>query len=147
MGSKKSKTEKLAGEDTGSNTEASTPAAEKTPAAPKSRGPRGTVETAVITLLAPTNPKRVGSKAHAAFANYVTGMTVGAFADAVGKEATGHLVYDAKHGFISIDGYDPGAIIAVKVREPKAPKEKKAKAEKTEADVAQEAEVNAETMA
>lgn len=97
----------------------------KAPAAPKQRGPRGTEESATITLLAAANPKRTGSKAAGVFDTYKTGMTVKEFADAVGKEATGHLVYDAKHGFISIAGYDPGAIIVAKPKEPKAPKEPK----------------------
>lgn len=123
-------------------------AAEAKEPAVRTRGPRGVDESAVITLLTETNPKREGSKAHAAFSNYRTGMTVGEFADAVGKEATGHLVYDAKHGFISIDGYNPGEIIQPKpkaekvAKEPKEPKEPKApKAKKSKADPVQEAEV------
>jgi hypothetical protein len=112
----------------------------KAPAAPKSRGPRGTVETAKITLVAKSNPKRPNSKAFAAFANYRDGMTIAEFADAVGKEATGHLVYDAKHGSITIEGYDPGAIIVPK---PKA--EKKVKAPKDPAKAADAASVAGET--
>ncbi len=126
----------------------------KAPAALKTRGPKGSTEDAVITLVSQTNPKRAGSKAAAAFANYRDGMTVKEFCDAVGKEATGHLVYDAKHGFISIAGYDPGAIIVPKPKaEPKPKKEKKAKAEKAPADpavaeakAALEAQVAEETM-
>ncbi len=117
----------------------------KAPAAPKSRGPRGTVETAKITLLAKSNPKRPNSKAFAAFSNYRDGMTIAEFADAVGKEATGHLVYDAKHGSISIEGYDPGAIITPK---PKAEKKEKAPkdAKKAEDAGAVAAETATETM-
>lgn len=98
----------------------------------KMRGPRGTKETAKITLLAKTNPKRVGSKAHGVFSLYKDGMTVGAFCDAVDAvelhkgTATPNLVYDAGHGFISIEGYDPGEIVVPKVREPKAPAAPKA---------------------
>lgn len=108
---------------------AATPAVAAEPKAPvvRSRGPRGTEETAKITLLAKDNPKRAGSKAFGAFANYKDGMTIKEFADLVGKEATGHLVYDAKHGSIAIEGYDPGAIVVPKpkvVKEPKAKKEK-----------------------
>lgn len=103
-------------------------AAEVKPAAvPKTRGPRGTEESAKITLIAATNPKRPNSKAFDAFAQYKDQMTVKEFCDAVGKEATGHLVYDAKHGSISIEGYDPGAIVVAKVKTPKVPKEPKAK--------------------
>ena len=123
------------------------PAEAKAPAAPRSRGPRGTDEGAVITLVATANPKRPGSKAFTAFSNYVNGMTIKAFADLVGKEATGHLVYDAKHGFITIAGYDPGAIIVPKVREAKPKKEKAPKDETAAAAAAGvEAETANETM-
>lgn len=125
----------------------------KAPAAPKTRGPRGTEETAKITLIATANPKRPNSKAFAVFAQYKDQMTVKDFCDAVGKEATGHLVYDAKHGSISIEGYDPGAIVVAKVKVPKEPKAPKAKKEKAAVDktvdenkVALEAETQAETM-
>jgi hypothetical protein len=159
---KKPKTDKISGSadqsneslniGTGAAEGNSTEAGEKTPKAPKTRGPRGVSEDAVITLVATVNPKRVGSKAHAAFANYVNGMTVKAFADAVGAEATGHLVYDAKHGFITIAGYDPGAIIVAKpkvAKEPKAKKEAAAEVDPTAAAEAMEAqtEAGAEEMA
>lgn len=98
----------------------------------KTRGPKGTTEDAKITLLVEGNPKRAGSKAAEAFANYEDGMTVGDFIQAVGKEATSHLVYDAKHGFIKIDGYDPEVIPPKepKPKKEKAPKEAKEKAPK-----------------
>lgn len=111
----------------------------ETPAAPApavgARGPRGVLETAVINILTPemANPKRVGSKAHDVFSKYVDGMTVGEFCDAAGKEATPNLVYDAAHGFISIEGYDPAVKFVPKEKAPKAakePKAKKAKADK-----------------
>lgn len=150
MGKKTKVEEKLGGEtagETGAAAEANA-AVEKAKAAAKSRGPRGVSEDAKITLIAQANPKRPGSKAHAAFGNYVDGMTVKAFADAVGAEATGHLVYDSKHGFISIEGYDPGAIIVPKVREPKAPKTPKVKGQgqSAEGDAQAQAEANAEKM-
>lgn len=121
-----------------------TPAEAKEPAI-RTRGPRGVPETAVITVLADKNPKRPSSKAFAAFETYSTGMSVKEFCDAVGKEATGHLVYDAAHGFISIEGYTPGQIITPKVREPKAPKEPKAKKPKAvkEAEAAVDADLAA----
>ena len=111
----------------------------------RTRGPRGVPETAVITVLADKNPKRPASKAFAAFENYKTGMTVKDFCDAVGKEGTGHLVYDTSHGFITIEGYTPGAIFTPKVREPKAPKEPKAKKPKAVKEA--EAEVDKDLAA
>lgn len=130
-------------------------------AAAKTRGPRGVPESAVITVLAQANPKREGSKAATVFGHYVTGMTIGEFADSLdaaglGKESTPNLVYDAKHGFISIDGYDPGEVVKPKVREPKAAKEPKAPrakkvkpapAEKTEEQVQADMEAQEESMA
>lgn len=99
----------------------------------KMRGPRGVPETAKIHKISTDNPKRAGSKAAAAFACYKEGMTVGAFCDAVnaaGQDGMGtpNLVYDTKHGFISIEGYDPGEIIKAKEKVAKAPKTEKAEA-------------------
>lgn len=110
---------------------ASTPAAADAPAASKrgapigARGPKGVALDAIISLKVEGNPKRPGSKAHAVFAQYTDGMTVQAFLDAVGDAATPNLVYDAAHGFISIEGYDPKLVVK-KERAPKAPKEPKA---------------------
>lgn len=87
----------------------------------RARGPRGVGEDAVIHLLVDDNPKREGSKSAAAFSNYVDGMTVGQFCDAVGKEATANLVWDASHGFISIYGYEPGEPRKAKPKAPAAP--------------------------
>jgi hypothetical protein len=66
-------------------------------------------------------------------------MTVGEFCDACGKDATPNLVYDTKHGFISIEGYDPEQVVAKPKKEkaekvakaPRAKKVKKADAEPT----------------
>src|SRR5262245_16606719 len=128
-------------------------AVEKAKATSRTRGPKGVKEDAVITLLATANPKRADSKAHRAFGNYRNGMTVKEFADALDADdllkgtSTGHLVYDAKHGFISIEGYDPGAIITPKPKDPKAPKAKKVKsAEAEQGEVAAQAEAQAEQM-
>jgi 6-phosphofructokinase len=131
-------------------------AAEAAPKVPATRGPRGTVETAVITVLVGDNPKRAGSKAHTVFGHYQSGQTIAEFADALaaadlGKEATPNLVYDAKHGFIAIDGYDPGEIVVKAAKEPKAPKEAKAPKAKKEKKAAEdtsavEAAVVEETM-
>ena len=119
------------------------PAATETKAAPaaapakeakvplaKMRGPRGVAETAKITVKYEGNPKRPSSKAHAVFALYKTGMTVGEFCDAVDATenkglATIAMTYDASHGFIEIEGYTPPV-----VHEPKPKKEPKPKAEK-----------------
>lgn len=87
----------------------------------KGRGPRGVSEDAVISMLVGGNPKREGSKAHGRFALYADGMTVGEALDA--GITTPDLVYDTKHGFVSISGYDAGEIIVAK---PKAPKAEKA---------------------
>lgn len=121
----------------------------------RSRGPRGTTEDAVITLLAEANPKREGSKAHAVFSYYEDGMTIGAFADALaaadlGKEATPNLVYDSKMGYISIEGYEPPGGVTVKevkvkaekpAKAPKKGKSKEQEAEQAEADQVAEEEV------
>ncbi len=107
---------------------AATPAGATTPAAKPvaTRGPRGVAETAKITLVKAENPKRPGSKAHEAYANYKDQMTVAEFCDAVGKDGTPHLVYDTAHGFITIEGYVPPKLVPVKEKVAKAPKEPKA---------------------
>lgn len=141
--------------ETAAETQAAAPAQ-----APRTRGPRGVPETAVLTVLAETNPKRANSKAAAVFALYTTGITIGELLDTAAKTegvdanyVTPCLVYDAKHGFISIEGYDPGEIVQLKPRAPakpkeaKAPKEKKAKAEQTAEQAASKAEAAAEAAA
>ena len=109
----------------------------------RTRGPRGVAETAIITLKTVDNPKRAGSKAHAAFSAYVDQMTVAEYCDAVGTAATPNLVYDAAHGFISIEGYNPAQVECKPkaekvVKEPKAKKPKKEKA--VQADLVEDAE-------
>lgn len=130
------------------------PEPEAAAAAPRARGPRGVAEDAVITLGVEGNPKREGSKAHAAFSHYVDGMTVGEYCDAMeaaelGKEATPNLVYDAAHGFISIEGYEGNGELKVKepkpAKEPKAAKGKAAPA-KTAAEKQADAEAEAEAQ-
>lgn len=119
-----------------------TPATEAKVPLAKMRGPRGVPETAVITVNV-ANPKRPGSHAFDFWGLYVTGMTVGAYCDAIdrlvhadGKSAKGMgtpaLVYDSKHGFISIEGYVvPGGVETPKPKAPPKPKaEKAAKAPK-----------------
>ena len=134
-------------------------------AIPRTRGPRGTKESDVITVVFAGNPKRGGSKAHAAFACYQNGMTIAEFCDAVDAlgdghkaTATGHLVYDTKHNFISIEGYKvPGGVLAPKeprVAKPKAEKAPKASGAKAPTSAAPEgveasaeAKANAERLA
>jgi hypothetical protein len=124
---------------------------EATEAVARTRGPRGTTEDMVIHVLVETNPKREGSKAAAVFSHYVEGMTIGEFADSLaeaemGKEATPNLVYDTKHGFIAIDGYEvPGGVTPKEVKEPKPAKagkvKKGTKAADPEVEAAAEEEV------
>lgn len=126
---------------------------ESAEAAPRTRGPRGVPETAVITLLVEANPKREGSKAHAVFSHYESGQTIADFCAALEatdaemvKEATPNLVYDAKHGFIEIEGYEPpGGVVVKEVKQPKPKTEKPAKAPKgKKTDPAETAKADAE---
>lgn len=57
-------------------------------------------DTAVITVKAASNPKRAGSKAHATFALYKNGGTVGEFLKAGGFYAA--ISWDVGHGFIEV---------------------------------------------
>ena len=119
----------------------------------KAVGPKGVKVDAVITLVATSNPKREGSAAKSRFAAYTDQMTV---ADALAAGlTTPDLVYDAKHGFIQIDGYSvPGGVTVPKVKAPPKPKaekkekkEKAAKVEKTEEQKDLEAQADAEATA
>jgi len=107
------------------------------------RGPKGVAMTAVVTLLAGTNPKRAASKAYERFALYQDGMSVEAFLAAGGT--TPDLVYDAAHGFIDIEGYDPKMVVKKEkpAKEAKAPRAKKAKSAEA---VAAESELAAATV-
>jgi len=96
------------------------------------RGPKGVALTARITVLAAANPKRALSKAHAVFSKYVTGMTVQEFLDAAGEEATPNIVYDTKHGYISVEGYNVEVLPPKAPRTPKEPKAAKAPKVKAE---------------
>lgn len=51
-----------------------------------------------IKVLAKENPKRKGTKAHAQFAKYKTGMTV----EEARSAGIGTMKYDVEHKFISI---------------------------------------------
>jgi hypothetical protein len=77
------------------------PKAPKAPKEPKeSNFKKVYPDTAVITIKAASNPKRVGSKAHATFALYKTGGTVGEFLKAGGFYAA--LSWDVGHGFVEV---------------------------------------------
>lgn len=120
--------------------------AEAAPAQARLKGPRGVEMNATITLLVAGNPKRAGSKAYDRFQGYQDGMTVEQALEA--GVTTPDLVYDSKHGFISIEGYDPGQIIEPKPRkEPKAKKEKPAKDEAEEALAEAEMATESEELA
>lgn len=54
-----------------------------------------------ITVRVDSNPKRVGSKAHARFALYKTGDTVEQFMKKGGTYST--LKWDTEHGFVAIN--------------------------------------------
>jgi hypothetical protein len=64
---------------------------------------KNTMDAAVIKVLV-SNPKREGSKAHARFALYRTGMTVAEYRAAVGDatNARADLAWDVRHKFITI---------------------------------------------
>lgn len=99
------------------------------------KGPRGVALDSKISILAPSNPKRPGSRAFDLWTKYVEGMTVQAYMDATGDQATPALVYDSSHGFIKIEGYDPKLVVRKErpAKAPKAPKTPKApKADKSD---------------
>lgn len=69
--------------------------------APRTPGRAAThLGSATITVVAESNPKREGTKAHAMFALYTTGMTVAEFLRAGGRRVD--LRWDEAHGFISV---------------------------------------------
>jgi len=104
--------------------------AEKPAGEKKSAGPRGTATDATIHMLfdksgkqygADNNPKKVGSKGHERFAQYVDGMTVEAALKAGVWAAD--VSWDVSKGFIELRGGTPKAEKA-----PKAPKTEAAEA-------------------
>jgi hypothetical protein len=100
------------------------------------RGPKGVEMTATVTVLAGANPKREGSKAYARFALYRDGDSVAQALDA--GVVTADLVYDAAHGFIAIEGYNP-TLVEKKEKAPKAAKPAKAPRAKKAKSAEQEA--------
>ena len=110
------------------------------------RGPKGVDSHARLSVLVGDNPKRPGSKAHDLFKLYEGVSTVGEFLAKGGTTAAIH--YDASHGFIQVDGFEPKALPERKAKAapveaeeaPKAKKPRKGKGKKTE-----EAPADAET--
>lgn len=76
-------------------------AAEEGAAVRKQRGSPNFPGDAKITVRTDSNPKRVGSKAHAKFALYKTGDTVEAFLKKGGTYST--LKWDTEHGFVALN--------------------------------------------
>lgn len=68
----------------------------------------------VVRVRVDKNPKKPGSAAHAAFARYRDGMTVGEFTDLfpTRREALSHLKWDSERGFVEFEAV--GATDAVK---------------------------------
>lgn len=116
------------------------------------RGLKGVPLDAIITLLVDHNPKRAGCAAEKRFALYRSGMTQQEFLEFGGT--TPDLAYDTAHGYISVEGYEPKAVVkkerAPKAEKPakaeKAPRGKKAKKAEAETRPAVEDEVVAETI-
>ena len=97
------------------------------------RGPKGVDSHSRLTVLVGDNPKRPGSKAHELFKLYEGVSTVGEFLAKGGTTAAIH--YDASHGFIEVEGFEPKALPerkakAAPVEAEEAPKAKGKKAEK-----------------
>lgn len=95
------------------NVSAQKPAAKATtaPAAKPAVQARSFPDTAKITVVAETNPKRPGTKAHAKWQLYAKAKTVGdviaAFVAAKHpkRRALSALRWDEAHGFIKIEGF------------------------------------------
>lgn len=98
------------------------PDATKTPSV-GIKGPKGVPLTAHVTLIATTNPKRAGTAAYERFAKYEN-ATISFLLDS--GITTPDLVYDAAHGYITIEGYTPTKTFVRKERPVKAPKADKA---------------------
>ena len=77
------------------------PTPKKAAPAARAPAPAAAPDGRRITVLAPTNPKRPGSAAHARFALYRTGMTVAEFVAAGGRAVD--LNWDVPHKFIRVD--------------------------------------------
>jgi len=78
-----------------------TPAKKKVAPAPSVTVETPDTDSAKITLLAESNPKREGSAAHGRFALYKSGMTVSEYLAAGGTRSD--LRWDAARNFVRID--------------------------------------------
>jgi hypothetical protein len=105
------------------------PKVEKVPGEKKvAKGSNKFPNTAVITLISTTNPKRSGSAAAADWENYENGMTVQQALDKFISLAD--IYYNASHGFLTVEGYSAPA-------PKKKPKKEKVAAAVTEQPAAQ----------
>lgn len=92
--------------DTSNDTATTETTAAAAPAEGKASSSR-TPKSAVIRLKTDSNPKRVGSNAHARFALYRDGMTVEEFIKAGGT--MGDINFDQGKGFIALEGVEAPA--------------------------------------
>lgn len=79
------------------------PVADTPPVAPRGRASAISGDQ-IITVLAPENPKRPGSSAHAHFAKYRSGQTVDEYAAAIRsfRQAIRNIRWDTSKGFIRL---------------------------------------------
>lgn len=99
---------------------------------------------ATITWFVTSNPRSPGKGTHARFEAYMGAPTVAEYLKAGGT--MGDLRWDLRTGYLAIEGVTLGGpVSAPKVRQPKAPKEKKA-AEPSEAQQELEAATVEETI-
>jgi len=73
------------------------------------RSPGREGDARIITVMVEKNPKTLGSKSHARFGMYKTGMTVGDYVAAVIRSgrarrlAIRDITWDREHGYITVD--------------------------------------------
>lgn len=79
---------------------AKAPAEKKAPSVKRSKFAELYPDDAALKLLAPENPKKVGSKSHARFEFYTGSATVGAFREKGGTYQD--IAYDLGRQFISV---------------------------------------------
>jgi hypothetical protein len=100
---------------------------------------------AEITWFVTTNPRSKGRGTYDRFEKYLGAATVEAYYAAGGT--LGDLRWDIRSGYLAVAGVTLGGELqARKVADPKAPKAKKVKAEKTEEQAAAESDLAAATQ-
>lgn len=109
------------------------------------RGPKGVPLTAMVNVVVQHNPKRVNTAAYNRFAMYEN-AELGYLLE-IGI-TTADLVYDAAHGYITIEGYTPTLVVKnERVAKPKAePKAKRGKKPAAEAAVEEQGELELATQ-